>query len=255
MMEYKMLVKFPLAVKENNVHLIASVPGKFTSSEAKHWGHMKARYLLNSLPQTEMDSPSLYFQFSSLGSVQERWLLEEFKKSLEGANDNIDLKIIFPTVENVRESNCGYASGGSLPYSWKNEMRQRYLYKYFCSWNAEVSGRNKVLPHIKTYMKFFEAGKHISWVILTSANLSKSAWGCFNKQNEFIIRSYEIGVLFHHADNPEKSFFQQNLQENNLTNLPIPYDIPAKPYSKADKVWIWDNTYKKKDHLGNKWPN
>jgi hypothetical protein len=25
-------------------------------------------------------------------------------------------------------------------------------------------------------MKFFEAGKHISWVILTSANLSKSAW-------------------------------------------------------------------------------
>ena len=36
----------------------------------------------------------------------------------------------------------------------------------------------------------------ISWFLLTSANLSKAAWGTLQKQgNQLMIRNYELGVL------------------------------------------------------------
>jgi tyrosyl-DNA phosphodiesterase-1 len=38
-------------------------------------------------------------------------------------------------------------------------------------------------------------GDHLSWFLLTSANLSKPAWGEMRNGDVFDVKSYELGVL------------------------------------------------------------
>lgn len=63
------------------------------------------------------------FKFSSIGSLgpnPNSWLTKEFLTSLKQLNssssESPELKLIYPTVENVRTSLEGYMAGGSLPY-------------------------------------------------------------------------------------------------------------------------------------------
>ena len=55
------------------------------------------------------------------------------------------------------------------------------------------------MPHIKTYCRWTDENG-LFWFILTSANLSKAAWGAFNKGSKLDlplrIMNYEAGVLF-----------------------------------------------------------
>lgn len=56
------------------------------------------------------------------------------------------------------------------------------------------------MPHIKSYARFNLEEQCVYWFILTSANLSKAAWGSFNKnvniQPCLRIANFEAGVLF-----------------------------------------------------------
>ncbi|KAJ8064209.1 hypothetical protein OCU04_006557 [Sclerotinia nivalis] len=57
--------------------------------------------------------------------------------------------------------------------------------------------RKRAAPHIKTYICFSSSShKTIDWMLVTSANLSKQAWGeNTNTAGEVRICSYEIGVM------------------------------------------------------------
>ena len=66
---------------------------------------------------------TILLQFSSIGSLgpnANSWLTKEFLASLKQLNsttlENPELKLIYPTVDNVRTSLEGYMAGGSLPY-------------------------------------------------------------------------------------------------------------------------------------------
>lgn len=50
------------------------------------------------------------------------------------------------------------------------------------------------MPHIKSYTRISPDLKSIPWFLLTSANLSKAAWGV--QRNNHYIMSYEAGVIF-----------------------------------------------------------
>ena len=53
------------------------------------------------------------------------------------------------------------------------------------------------MPHIKTFVRFSPSSNCLSWALLTSANLSKAAWGKLQvKDSQLFIRSYELGILF-----------------------------------------------------------
>jgi len=53
------------------------------------------------------------------------------------------------------------------------------------------------MPHIKTYCRVSPDWKKVAWFLLTSANLSKAAWGRSTHQGSGQnIMSYEAGVLF-----------------------------------------------------------
>ena len=64
----------------------------------------------------------LICQFSSIGCLGKRdaWLEAEFQRSLSAARSPgplLHMGVIYPTVEDVRNSIEGYQAGGSLPFS------------------------------------------------------------------------------------------------------------------------------------------
>ncbi|KAM7255296.1 hypothetical protein ACFE04_020537 [Oxalis oulophora] len=191
------------------VRLIASVPGYHTGSNLKKWGHMKLRSVLQECVfDKEFKKSPLVYQFSSLGSLDEKWMTELATSMSSGfSEDKTPLGpgeplIIWPSVEDVRCSiellleigTQGYAAGNAVPGPQKN-VEKEFLKKYWAKWKASHSGRCRAMPHIKTFTRY--SGQNLAWFLLTSSNLSKAAWGALQKNNsQLMIRSYELGVLF-----------------------------------------------------------
>ncbi|XP_078436994.1 tyrosyl-DNA phosphodiesterase-like protein isoform X2 [Wolffia australiana] len=280
------------------VRLVASVPGYHTGSNLKKWGHMKLRSTLENFTfDDDFKGSSLVYQFSSLGSLDEKWL-SEFASSLSSgvSNDKSPLgpgkaQIIWPTVEDVRCSLEGYAAGSAIPSPMRN-VEKEFLKKYWVRWKATQTGRCRAMPHIKSYTRY--SGQRLAWFLLTSANLSKAAWGALQKNNsQLFIRSYELGVLFlpmplqgshlpasfsctddngfeQASPNPKGTLVgmrhtclvtlsgQKTAEEtdssDHVITLPVPYELPPRPYTSEDVPWSWERQYTKKDVHGQVWP-
>ncbi|XP_062013418.1 tyrosyl-DNA phosphodiesterase 1 isoform X3 [Rosa rugosa] len=274
------------------VRLIASVPGYHTGNNMKKWGHMKLRTVLQECTfDKEFRKSPLAYQFSSLGSLDEKWMAELAHSMSSGFSDDKtplgpgEPRIIWPTVEDVRCSIEGYAAGNAVPSPAKN-VDKDFLKKYWARWKASHTGRCRAMPHIKTFTRY--SGQKLAWFLLTSANLSKAAWGALQKNNsQLMIRSYELGVLFlpyktrssgfsctsngvpsedksEESDNSESrrnKLVTLNWQGNRNTDsssevitLPVPYELPPQPYTTQDVPWSWDRRYTKKDVYGQVWP-
>jgi tyrosyl-DNA phosphodiesterase-1 len=96
-------------------------------------------------------------------------------------------------------------------------------------------------------------------MFVTSANLSKQAWGeAMNVGGDVRICSYEIGVLVwpelygegavmvptFKTDTPTKGLKSDN---NIVVGARMPYDIPLQSYSKEDLPWCATATYLEPD--------
>lgn len=274
------------------VRLIASVPGYHTSTNMKKWGHMKLRTILQECTfDKEFRKSPLAYQFSSLGSLDEKWMAELASSMSSGLSDDRtplgpgEPLIIWPTVEDVRCSLEGYAAGNAVPSPQKN-VEKDFLRKYWARWMARHTGRCRAMPHIKTYTRY--NGQKLAWFLLTSANLSKAAWGALQKNNsQLMIRSYELGVLFlpfktcssafsctsngvpseDKRGRPESSEASRTTlvtlnwhgnrnsdSSSEVIKLPVPYELPPQPYTTEDVPWSWDRRYNKKDVYGQVWP-
>ncbi|VFQ88592.1 unnamed protein product [Cuscuta campestris] len=272
------------------VRLIASVPGYHSGPNLKRWGHMKLRTVLQECTfSKEFEKSPLVYQFSSLGSLDEKWMTELATSMSAGMSDDKkplglgEQMIIWPTVEDVRCSLEGYAAGSCVPSPLKN-VEKPFLKKYWAKWRATHTGRCRAMPHIKTFVRYH--GQSVAWLLLTSANLSKAAWGALQKNNsQLMIRSYELGVLFLPSVNCESGFsctdersnlskvkkstmekerraklvtiaWQGNIDADSpeVTKLPLPYELPPTRYSPEDVPWSWDRRYAKKDIYGQLWP-
>ncbi|XP_031129904.1 tyrosyl-DNA phosphodiesterase 1 [Ipomoea triloba] len=271
------------------VRLIASVPGYHSGPSLKKWGHMKLRTVLQECTfSKEFQKSPLVYQFSSLGSLDEKWMTEfAFSLSAGKSDDNKPLgigeqMIVWPTVEDVRCSLEGYAAGSCIPSPSKN-VEKEFLKKYWAKWKASQTGRGRAMPHIKTFVRY--SGQNLAWMLLTSSNLSKAAWGALQKNNsQLMIRSYELGVLFLPSvkcgsgfsctDNSNYSEVKSAPHEEKaaklvtlawrgksdtesaevVIKLPLPYELPPRPYSPEDVPWSWDRRYTKKDVYGKVWP-
>ncbi|XP_072129065.1 tyrosyl-DNA phosphodiesterase 1 isoform X1 [Mobula birostris] len=257
------------------VYLIGSTPGRHQGYEKQKWGHLKLRKVLSGCASSvaSRESWPLIGQFSSIGSLggdETKWLCSEFKESLAtlGPDQKFlssmkpsPLHLVYPTVENVRTSLEGYPGGGSLPYAIDTAQKQPWLTSFLCRWSAEVTGRSRALPHIKTYMRVSPDFEELAWFLVTSANLSKAAWGTLEKNGiQLMIRSYELGVLYL----PEAfgigtgRFLVQRGQRPDCKPpemlFPVPYDLPPQHYGNRDRPWIWNIPYlHAPDTNGNVW--
>lgn len=164
----------------------------------------------------------------------------------------------------MRSSLEGYGSGGGLPYTWRTHQRQQWLTKFLHQWRSEALGRSGAIPHIKTYCRVDEDMTRAHWFLLTSANLSKAAWGVLQKNaSQLHIRSWELGVLLVSGSRSirlENSIFSHLLDEEKAStskaeaSLTLPYDLPLEPYRLSagvvDEPWMGDRSYTELDTHG-----
>jgi len=274
------------------VVLVTSVPGYHQKEKLMKYGHMKVRKYLSSHPiPTEFEAVPVVGQVSSIGALSKTWMNEfgvsfagsfentttttkkdAHEKKTKKAKNNItqtEIKIVWPTVDFVKECIDGYSAGGSLCFP-KHNLKEFLTENIFCIYEPSFI-RSRIPPHIKTYTRSVrveskkkEIVHKLPWVILTSSNLSKAAWGSLQKKNtQFMIRHYEVGVMFLPwlcDDQQQNVVFQVGapvqLQKDDClqVSFPLPYSVPIKPYSKKDRQWVWDVSYEDPDIFGNTWP-
>ncbi|KAG0259665.1 hypothetical protein DFQ27_003949 [Actinomortierella ambigua] len=255
--------------------LVASVPGSFSGQERNRWGHMRLRSVLRQqveLSQEARERSKIIIQISSIGSLGPEatdWLRGEFEVSLNahrnqtyGGRGSGELAIVYPTVENTKAY----------------EKQAHYLQALLHKWKADESGRERAMPHIKTFTRLNSQsdGDYLSWILLTSANLSKPAWGFLTKKGSLDIKSYELGVLLYPSlfEPPHDSAWEEGSKtvminstqrcpqpvvdmsryaDKVLTVVPIrlPYDLPLTPYDRyRDHVWLSDKWFPGLDDYG-----
>ena len=74
--------------------------------------------------------------------------------------------------------------------------------------------------------------------VISSANLSKAAWGSLNKAGDRLqIKSYEAGVLFLPKFVSGKEVFDLSSDEHTFY---LPYDLPIKKFEARDTPWLYD---------------
>ena len=129
------------------------------------------------------------------------------------------------------------------------------------------AGRRRAAPHIKTYIRYAAGATTIDWALLTSANLSKQAWGeGARPSGEMRISSYEIGVLVWPAlygedavmvptfrkDEPSDTDTDPD-QSKTVVGLRMPYNLPLQRYSPGEKPWVATLSYQERDWMGQAW--
>lgn len=217
------------------VALVGSVPGRHKGDDLDRFGHMRLRAVLSKHMHTDRADEAAagrdavaICQFSSLGSVAEAWLLNEFGQTLmtrrrkDGHGDRVmadsgEIQLVYPTVNQVEQSSEGLQAGTSIPVRTKN-LKRPHITSRLHKWDASISGRDKAMPHMKSFVRYeiargnvnaskknktgktsAEQGEQVqaSWVFIGSFNLSVAAWGRLQiKQTQLNILSFELGVLF-----------------------------------------------------------
>ncbi|XP_075154610.1 tyrosyl-DNA phosphodiesterase glaikit [Haematobia irritans] len=237
-----------------NVFFIGSVPGGHREGPRGHpWGHARVSSILQKHCAPVDDSIPIVCQSSSIGSLGvnvQAWIQNDFINSLRrdctplGIRKFPAFKMIYPSYSNVNNSHDGLLGGGCLPYSKNTNDKQPWLKPYLHQWTSKLRYRSQAMPHIKSYTRYNLDDKSIYWFLLTSANLSKAAWGSFNKnaniQACLRIANYEVGVLFLPRFVIGEDTFPLGSPRDGIPPFPLPYDVPLSPYSIDDKPFLMD---------------
>ncbi|KAM7187857.1 Tyrosyl-DNA phosphodiesterase I [Rhypophila sp. PSN 637] len=138
------------------------------------------------------------------------------------------------------------------------------------------AGRNRAAPHIKTYIRYSNlninntssdtTNPDIEWALLTSANLSKQAWGeapLSTGSGEMRIASYELGVLvwpelFAEGAVMRGTFLTDTPSSTSeeaaaVVGLRMPYSLPLRKYGKEEIPWVAAASYDEPDWRGCYW--
>ncbi len=147
---------------------------------------------------------------------------------------------------------------GSLCFGESN--RKDFMAPLFRQYKAMPESRGRVTPHIKCFTRHRDA--RLAWyhlshfssahkcslpicfvvacnrVCLTSANLSKAAWGALQKGNtQLMIRNFEIGVLFLPSHFDDRTFIAGSAPAAQSRGNPSPsFPSPRTSLRLADNV-------------------
>lgn len=248
-------------------HLLASVPGYHVGSHRDKWGHPQvARLLLarNECPARPSSSDAaandvIVAQFTSFASATRKYR-DELATSFSAGNRSddrpmgrADLEFVWPTCDEVVRSVYGVSAGGVMPGDLKDSrlaqnegVLRTWGSSRSCASNM-VRARRYAMPHIKTFTRASADGTRVDWSILTSCNISGSAWGRLQLNgSQLCIRSWEMGVLFTPAtlrrpsDRLPTLVTTQHVDEASSTIVvPLPFALPTRPYEESDVPWHW----------------
>ncbi|KAI4502376.1 hypothetical protein M0802_002288 [Mischocyttarus mexicanus] len=229
-----------------NVFFIASVPGSHALKNKDLWGHKKLGHLLSNhvtLPPNGSDWPIIAQSSSlgSLGSQYNHWLGKDIVPSMSRETDQTPKKqpnfhFIFPSITNYRESFDCQKLSCCLCYNLRTHSKQAWFQSHLHQWKSSKNNRTKAMPHIKSYTRLSPDLKKMAWFMLTSANLSKAAWGNYGSCNS--IMNYEAGVLFLPEFITGRKMFSLEDNDPEFPVFPIPYDLPLTPYESNDRPFV-----------------
>eukprot|EP00977_Amphora_coffeiformis_P026032 scaffold23831_cov180-Amphora_coffeaeformis.AAC.2 len=260
-----------------NVVLLPCTPGLHHLDAKELRGHLKVRQAIaqytEPYPATDPGRP-VVCQFSSMGSVSEKYLRElqssmdtrRARQPLSTTKDlsPIQIKLVYPTVNEIRTSIEGYRGGGTVPGRLKN-VNKPFLQPLFRKWspnpgtaqNALWSGNH--VPHIKSYFQLSKDEDFMEYFILGSQNLSMAAWGNLQNHARFgtrrlFIRHWELGVFL----SPQTLGCEKlapwypdvvDLVHDTVT-VPLPYCETPELYAASDAPWAVDVQYSEPDAFG-----
>lgn len=225
------------------VFLISSVPGLHPiPGIGNKYGHPQVSKLLRTHSAPIDDTVPIYLQSSSIGffgnhpSVYiEGEILSSFRRhcDYQPSRKIPPIKMIYPSISNAAAAYAG--SRHCLSYDNKTYENQRWFNRYLYQWQSSSRGRTLAMPHIKSYCRYSDTGLY--WFILTSGNMSRSAWGSLNSYTKTLrLNSYEIGIVFFPRVMLGKEQFPMT-EEQRTDDAPVfklPYDDPPVPYGKDD---------------------
>lgn len=189
-------------------------------------------------------------KFPLYGTEQVRTLQKE---------TNVQLFLIYPTLQDVRNSNFGYDSGGWSHYNplskngkaQHDELLHDILYKSYSTQRKTNPSHTKFLIYSK------DEFKSIEWVLFTSCNLSKSAWGNVKLDLSSVNgMNFESGILISrkHFKNGIK-LIPTTIGENKFLKqdeiaIELPFKLPPEKYSPTDEPWIFSKEHLEPDLKG-----
>jgi tyrosyl-DNA phosphodiesterase-1 len=146
---------------------------------------MKLRRCLNAEPggfPARFAAAPVVAQYSSVGSLSAGWLADQFLASASAGHAGgralgppplpAGLHLVWPTVEEVQNSVEGWFAGRSIP-GRADKVRRDFLQQHYRRWGGASAGRQRAMPHIKTYARFDPGSRELAWFCVTSHNLSK----------------------------------------------------------------------------------
>ena len=275
--------------------LIPSTPGYHRLDTSELRGHLKVRQVItqftsvpdNSKVNAKSQQP-IICQFSSIGSLSEKYLREVqssfdtrlARRPLSTSTTTKDaspirIQMVYPTVQEIRESIEGYVGGGSVPGSLRN-VSKPFLRPLFCRWKPKqqvstaTAGQEPAkkeknplwkpnnVPHIKSYFQHSPDRESLEYFVLGSQNLSMAAWGTV--QNDFrsggrklFIRHWELGVFVSPqlcGGKPLVPWRPELAHKDGLVPIPLPFSHIPESYDASDEPWAVDVRYEQPDMFG-----
>mmetsp|Transcript_30179 Transcript_30179/g.42425 ORF Transcript_30179/g.42425 Transcript_30179/m.42425 type:complete len:142 (-) Transcript_30179:153-578(-) len=127
--------------------------------------------------------------------------------------------VVFPTKKTVLNSSM---DGHEMICLWKKHWEQNAIpRKYLRDAQFTSGSRSGLLMHSKVICR--TSDNNIEWVYVGSHNLSPSAWGRNQKDGNFHMANYELGVI---------------LFPEGRTTESLPFKVPAPEYGPQDEPWI-----------------
>ncbi|OBA18610.1 uncharacterized protein OGAPODRAFT_15304 [Ogataea polymorpha] len=193
-----------------------------------------------------------------------------------GMKTGVEINVIWPTENEILNAHYGHISGHAVMFKsrasngwYAYENQAKFLRSFFYRWSSKsasqsIAGRSNLSPHVKSYCVTKNDFETLEWFLLTSANLSKQAWGAPDRgygaafqsdsqtKHVYTVKSFEAGVLIIPACikakyKIKKAFALTPVQgtdfyegvNDDTVHYPIrlPYDTPLKKYSDNDRPW------------------
>jgi tyrosyl-DNA phosphodiesterase-1 len=204
--------------------LVASASGRFAGDLLNQFGHLRLRALLAAEPMpAAWRALPLVMQVTSLGSFEEKWLMEEvvpsFTAGRYGAQapaagssttaaaaagvqpapglplDASQVYLIWPTMAEVAAGNKDWRDDECDGNLAKNVAKD-FLQPLWARWGGAPAGREEDVAHMKSVVRFEPATKRIAWLLQGSHNLSVAAWGRLEIEGtQLYVPSYELSAL------------------------------------------------------------
>jgi tyrosyl-DNA phosphodiesterase-1 len=198
-----------------SVVLIPSIPG-YHPSRGRSFGHLKLRHAISAhASPTPIAGCPIVCQFSSIGSLNEKYLLE-LQRSMDASQvprsnggqgrpwdrlaaasprrgascsaTQLSLRFVYPTMQEICDSVEGPEGGKSVPGRVKNLDGKAFLKPLLHKWAPSAPKgtirtavnplwKSRNVPHVKTYYQLGADSTSMQWFVVSSHNLSMAAWG------------------------------------------------------------------------------